>query len=98
MSWDGLYTHERVYPQFEVGDEVYVLGTTAWKAGSTYKTLKGESYTVIKCYNPYPNRPDLNVWCITLLNDLGKEERYASYRFRKTDRQIREDKIKLILK
>lgn len=90
MSWDGLYTHQRVYPQFEVGDEVYAV--------KQYKALtKREGYIVIKCYNPYPHRPDLNAWCITLLNDLGKEERYATYRFRKTDRQIREDKIKSIL-
>ena len=84
MSWDGLYTHQRIYPQFEVGDEVYAV--------KQYKALtKREGYIVLKCYNPYPHRPDLNAWCITLLND------YTTYRFRKTERQLREDKIKSIL-
>lgn len=90
MSWDGLYTHERVYPNFEIGDEVYAV--------KSYGALtKREGYSVLKCFNPYPHLPDSNVWHIVLLNDLGFEERYASYRFRKTNSQIREDKIKEVL-
>ena len=30
-------------------------------------------------------------------NSLGKEERYGSYRFQKTERQLRQDKIKSVL-
>jgi len=40
---------------------------------------------------------NLYVRVITLLNDIGVEQTYGSYRFKKTERQIREDKIKTIL-
>ena len=90
MSWDGIYAQDRYYPQFEVGDEVYTIK----KFGAL---TKRKGYTVIKCHNPYNHLPDSNVRVITLLNDLGIEQTYGSYRFKKTDRQIREDKIKSIL-
>ena len=90
MSWDGLYTYQRVYHEFEVGDEVY----TVKKFGAL---TKRKGYIVLKCHNPYSHLPDSNVRVITLLNDIGVEPTYGSYRFKKTERQIREDKIKTIL-
>ena len=90
MSWDGLYVRERNYPEFEKGDEVY----TTKKYGGI---IKRKGYIVIDCINPYPHKPDSNARHIILLNEFGKEERYGSYRFQKTERQLRQDKIKEIL-
>ena len=89
MSWDGLY-RERDYKEFQVGDEVF----TTKKYGGL---IKRKGYIVIDCFNPYKHLPDSNSRHITLLNEFGKEERYGSYRFKKTDRQLREDKINQII-
>lgn len=90
MSWDGLYAREREYPDFNIGDEVF----TVKKYGGL---IKRKGYIVTGCSNPYNHLPESNVRHITLLNEFGKEERYGSYRFKKTERQLREDKINQII-
>ena len=91
MSWDGLYVHQRNYKIFEEGDEVCTYS-------KKYKSLIiGKSYTVIKCFNPYPHLPDTNARQIVILNELGEEQSYASYHFEKSPIQLRDDKIKSIL-
>lgn len=86
MSWDGIYSKDRNYPEFQPGDEVFTTKST-WKAITPNKP-----YIVIKCESKYPNIT------ITLLTDGGYESKYATYQFQKTERQIREDKLKSILK
>lgn len=88
MSWDGIYAQNRHYPEFQPGDEVFTTKST-WKAITANKP-----YTVIKCESQYPN---LNILTITLLTDGGYESKYATYQFQKTERQLREDKLKSIL-
>jgi hypothetical protein len=39
----------------------------------------------------------VDIWVITLVTDGGYQSEYASYKFQKTDRQLREDKLKTIL-
>lgn len=94
MSWDGLYVKDRSYPEFEKGDEVY----TDRKYGAL---TKNQGYTVLDCFNPYPHKPESNARVIILKNDMGFEERYGSFKFKKTERQLildsRENKIKQIL-
>jgi hypothetical protein len=89
MSWDGIYAQDRVYPQFEPGDEVFTA-KESWKAIGANKP-----YQVVKCYK----KPGLTVdiWVITLVTDDGYESEYDSYQFQKTERQLREDKLKMIL-
>ena len=89
MSWDGVYAEDRVYPQFEVGDEVFTT-KSSWKAIGANKP-----YEVVKCHK----KPGMtiDIWVITLVTDDGYESEYASYQFQKTKRQLREDKIKSIL-
>ena len=89
MIWDGIYSQDRYYPQFEVGDEVFTT-KSSWKAIEAFKT-----YEVLKCHK----KPGMtiDIWVITLKTDVGYESEYASYQFQKTERQLREDKIKLLL-
>ena len=89
MSWDGIYAEDRHYPQFEVGDEVFTT-KESWKAIEANKP-----YQVMKCHK----KPGMtiDIWVITLITDGGYESEYASYKFQKTERQLREDKIKLLL-
>ena len=89
MSWDGVYAEDRIYPQFEVGDEVFTT-KSSWKAIKFFKP-----YRVVKCHK----KPGMtiDIWVITLVTDDGYESEYASYQFQKTKRQLREDKIKSIL-
>lgn len=89
MSWDAIYAKDRHYPIFEVGDEVFTNKNT-WKAITSNKP-----YTVIKCHK----KPGLtiDIYVITLVTDFGYKSEYASYQFQKTQKQIREDKLKSIL-
>lgn len=88
MSWDGIYAQNRHYPEFQPGDEVFTT-KSSWKAITSNKP-----YKVIKCESQYPV---LNVLVITLETDGGYESKYATYHFQKTERQLREDKLKSIL-
>ena len=89
MSWDGVYAQDRHYPQFEVGDEVFTTN------GSLKSIEANKPYEVVKCYK----KPGMTVdiWIITLVTDVGYQSEYASYKFQKTERQLREDKLKMIL-
>ena len=89
MSWDGIYAQDRYYPQFEVGDEVFTT-KKSWKTITSNK-----SYTVVKCHK----KPGMtiDIYVVTLVGDGGYECEYASYQFQKTERQLREDKLKMIL-
>lgn len=89
MSWDGVYAKDRFYPQFEVGDEVFTIKKN-WKSITANK-----SYEVVKCHK----KPGMtiDIYIVTLVTDRGYESEYASYQFQKTERQLREDKIKSIL-
>lgn len=89
MSWDGIYAEDRHYPQFEVGDEVFTT-KESWKA-----IVPNKPYRVVKCHK----KPGMtiDIWVITLKTDVGYESEYASYKFQKTERQLREDKLKMIL-
>jgi hypothetical protein len=62
----------------------------SWKAITANKP-----YEVVKCHK----KPGMTVdiWVITLVTDGGYQSEYASYKFQKTDRQLREDKLKTIL-
>ena len=89
MSWDGIYAQDRHYPIFEPGDEVFTT-KESWKAITANKP-----YEVVKCHK----KPGMTVdiWVITLVTDGGYQSEYASYKFQKTERQLREDKLKTIL-
>ena len=89
MSWDGVYAQDRHYPIFEVGDEVFTT-KSSWKAIESFKP-----YRVVKCHK----KPGMtiDIWVITLVTDVGYQSEYASYKFQKTERQLREDKLKMIL-
>ena len=89
MSWDGVYAKDRNYPIFEPGDEVFTT-REHWKPITANKP-----YEVVKCYK----KPGMtiDIWIITLVTDGGYESEYATYHFKKTERQLREDKLKTIL-
>ncbi len=87
MSWDGVYAEDRYYPKFEPGDEVFTTKST-WKAITANKP-----YQVIRCENTHHGC----VYVITVICDGGYESKYATYHFKKTERQLREDKLKSIL-
>ena len=89
MSWDGIYAQDRVYPIFEVGDEVFTTKDT-WKSISANKP-----YEVVRCHKK--SGMTIDIYVVTLLTDGGYESEYASYKFQKTERQVREDKLKSIL-
>lgn len=90
MSWDGLYMDERNYPEFNVGDEVSPM--------KKYRSLtKGNPYIVLEIFNPYPHLSNSNARKIKIMTDKGFISEYATYNFKKTERQIREDKINQIL-
>jgi hypothetical protein len=93
MSWDGLYMNERYYPNFDIGDEVQLNNYKRYRFLS-----KDNYYTVIECFNPYPHLGDKsNARKIKILNDGGFISEYATYNFKKSDRQLREDKLREIL-
>lgn len=89
MSFDGIYAKDRHYPQFEVGDEIFTEKKT-WKSITANKP-----YGVVKCHK----KPGMtiDIWVITLVTDGDYESEYATYQFQKTERQLREDKLKSIL-
>ena len=94
MSWDGIYAQDRVYPIFEVGDEVFTTNI-GWSKGFKPRITPNKPYTVIKCHK----KPGMtiDIYIITLVTDAGYESEYASYKFQKTESQLREDKLKSIL-
>jgi hypothetical protein len=89
MSWDGVYAQDRHYPIFDIGDEVFTT-KESWKAITANKP-----YQVVKCHKKVGLTVDIYV--ITLVTDVGYESEYATYHFQKTERQLREDKLKSIL-
>jgi hypothetical protein len=82
---------DKVYKEFNVGDEVYTKKET-WKAISANKP-----YIVLACYTPPGYVDDYPVKVIELKTDIGFIARYATDKFHKTDTQIRQDKINEIL-
>lgn len=78
------------YPEYLPGDEVYTEKDN-WRAISANKP-----YTVISCYAPHDLDIDTYVRVIEITTDLGYTSRYATNRFKKTDMQLRDDKIKNI--
>ena len=85
MSWDGVYAQDRHYPQFEVGDEVFTT------KGSLKCIEANKPYQVVKCHK----KPGMtiDIWVVTLVTDGGYQSEYASYKFQKTEGQLREDKL-----
>ena len=87
MGWDGIYAKDRHYPIFEEGDEVYTE--------SRYKAIEtNKPYKVLRCFKA---NGLTNVTVIEIMTDFGYTSTYASYRFKKTESQLRDDKIKEIL-
>lgn len=82
---------DKVYKEFNVGDEVYTEKET-WKAISAKKP-----YIVLACYKPDGYVDDYPVRVIEVKTDIGFISRYATDKFQKTDTQIRQDKINEIL-
>lgn len=82
---------DKVYKEFNVGDEVYTHKVT-WKAISANKP-----YIVLACYKPDGYVDDYPVRVIDIKTDMGFISRYATDKFFKTERQIREDRINQIL-
>ena len=91
MSWDGIYSRDKNYPEFEIGTEV--------KTGRKYKALTpGKGYIVLNFFNPSSwNRED-NRRVITLVNDMGFECHYSSHYFEKTDMELLKEKRNDLLK
>ena len=89
MSWDGVYAQDRHYPIFEPSDEVFTT-KESWKPITANKP-----YEVVKCHKKAGLTVD--IWVITLVTDVGYQSEYATYHFKKTERQLREDKLKTIL-
>jgi hypothetical protein len=94
MSWDGLYK-DRYYPHFNDGDEIEINDNI--REGKYRFLTKGRAYKVIECFNPYTYLEESNVRKVKILNDRGFISEYASYNFKKTESQVREDKISSIL-
>jgi len=83
--------YEKVYHVFSEGDEVYTEKIH-------YKSIRpNRPYTVLKCYKPPGFIEGYPVIMIDLMTDGGYVSRFATDRFIKTSRQLREDKIKSIL-
>jgi len=91
MSWDGKYVNERVYHTFNVGDEVY--------SEKRYRALsRDKGYIVLKCYKPSGFIDTYKGIVIDIKTDQGHISRYATSYFKLTDKQIRINKLKRILK
>ena len=85
MGWDGKYSKDRNYPEFEVGTEV--------KTSRIYKSLtRGKGYIVLNCFNPSTWNKEDNRRVITLVTDGGFEQHYSSYYFEKTDGELLKEK------
>jgi hypothetical protein len=94
-SMDDIYRskscYDRTYHVFEEGDEVYT-------DKSTWKSIRANvPYIVQRCYKPGGYVEGYPVVMIELVTDRGFKSPYASDRFLKTERQLREDKIKEVL-
>jgi hypothetical protein len=76
---------------FEEGDEVYTDKST-WKAINA-----NVPYIVQRCYKPQGYIEGYPVIMIELITDRGFKSSYASDRFLKTERQLRQDKINEVL-
>lgn len=82
---------DKIYKEFNVGDEVYTKKET-WRAISPNKP-----YVVLAFYKPDGYVDDYPVRVIDIVTDKGFISRYATDKFNKTKRQIRQDKINEIL-
>jgi hypothetical protein len=91
MSWDGIYAKDRHYPIFEPGVEIFT--NKKYKSITAYKP-----YIVVKCIKTSQR---INIWEVVIINDKGEESNYASYRFQKTEGQLkmeeRDNKINYII-
>ena len=91
MGWDGVYSKDRHYPIFNVGDEVYT------EKGSWSGIRPRTPYIVLKCFKQTGMIDSCKIMLLELQTDIGYKSSYATYNFKKTERQLREDKIKEIL-
>lgn len=90
MSWDGIYSKDRNYPEFEIGTEV--------KTNRIYKSLtRGKGYIVLNCYNPSTWNKDDNRRVITIITDRGYQVDYSSHYFEKTDNQLKTERREILL-
>jgi hypothetical protein len=83
--------YDKVYHTFEEGDEVYIE-KGHWKAISA-----NTPYSVLRCYRPRGYVGDYPVVLIELMTDGGFKSSYASDRFLKTERQLRQDKLNKLI-
>jgi hypothetical protein len=92
MSWDGIYAKDRHYPIFEPGVEIFT-SKKKYKSITVYKP-----YIVVKCIKTSQR---INIWQVVIINDKGEEGNYATYRFQKTEGQLkmeeRDKKINYII-
>lgn len=79
------------YNKFKSGDEVYT-DKPNWKAITANKP-----YIVLKCYKPPGFIDDYKGRMIEVMSDKGFISRYATDKFKKTESQIRQDKLNEIL-
>lgn len=83
--------YDKIYPVFNEGDEVYTNH-------KYYKAItSNKSYEVIKCYKPQGYVKDYPVIMIELMSDGGYISRYSTEKFKKTERQVRQDKLNDVL-
>jgi len=75
------------YNKFKSGDEVYTEKPN-WKAITANKP-----YIVLKYYKPPGFVDDYKVRMIEVMSDKGFISRYATDKFKKTESQIRHDKL-----
>ena len=75
------------YNKFKVGDEVYTEKPN-WKAITANKT-----YIVLRYYKPPGFVDDYKGRVIEVMSDKGFVSRYATDKFKKTESQIRHDKL-----
>lgn len=83
--------YDKIYPIFNEGDEVFTTKET-YKAISSNKP-----YIVLRCYTPPGFIDGYPVKMIEVVNDCGYISRYSTDKFKKTDRQLRADKVNNLL-
>lgn len=77
---------DRLYPIFKEGDEVYT--------DHKYRSIqKYKPYTVLRCYRPHGYIDSYPVVLIEVYTDRGFKSSYSSDKFKKTETQIRQDKL-----
>ena len=79
------------YNKFKSGDEVYT-DKTNWKAITANKP-----YIVLRYYKPPGFIDEHKVRMIEFMSDKGFISRYATDKFKKTESQIRHDKLVEVL-